>query len=180
MVLSAEDNWSVPQTDTMDVAATINSNGNTLRCGALIGQFGSRYLNYPVPFYAPNGSTYSPNATDLAGVTYSFQVVNAQTATPVCAVLKSSTGQEIFGATFPLGNFPYPRQNAIYARVIRNTSQYPTVGPSGIGWTTTDYYQPGNGGAFEVWGEVFVADAPPYYTYEETYPYQVLIGYYYG
>jgi hypothetical protein len=175
MTLTAEDSWSVPGGDTADVAATMNSGGNTLRCGALIGQFGSRYLNYPVPFYAPNGSTYSPNDTNLADVTYDFEVANAQNANPVCVVLTTGGG-EVFGASFPFG-LAYPRQNALYARIIQSGSAYPTVGPGGVGWTTTNYFQPSAGHAYEAWESVSVADDPPYYTYEENNPADILIAY---
>ncbi len=176
MALAGYTSWSVPSGDTIDIAATINSNGNTLRCGPLIGQFGSRYLNYPVPFYAQNGSTFSPNAINLSHLGYTFEVVDAQSSTPICVVLQSSNGMEVFGATFSLRNLPYPRQNALYARVIRAGSPYPSVGPSGDGFLTTNYYETSSG-AFALWGTLAVSNAPPYYTLIENYPYSVLMPY---
>lgn len=168
MVLDAEDTWSVPSGSTMDVAATMNSSGNTDRCGALIGQFGSRFLNYPVPFYAPNGSTYSPNDTDLAGVTYKFQMANTQDTYPLCVVLTTG-GAEVFGATFPSGQLAEPRQNALYARVIAASGEpFPLVGTDGGGWDTTNYFQHSAGSDYEAWSSVSVASAPPYYTFANT------------
>jgi hypothetical protein len=166
--------WSVPSGDTADVSAALNSSGNTMRCGELIGQFSGRYLNDPVPFYSYDSVTVSPSSTDLNGYNLYFQASLNTGGQGVCNI-KTTGGSEILTGAISGVNLPKNRQNRIDARFIQSGSAYPYVG-GGNGWFPYAYYQSTFGGGYAAWGEVSFGASSVVYGWQADLPYTFRIG----
>jgi hypothetical protein len=171
--------WSVPSGDTLDVAAALNSSGNTGRCGALIGHYGSRYLDYPAPFWAYDDGGASPDTTNLNGLNLFFQSSLSSSGQYVCTI-KTTSGGEVMTAGQSTGvDLPAPRQNGVQVVVIKSGSTYPSV-CGGEGWYPYAYYQPTYGDGYAAWGSVSFNASSDVYGWQPAAPYTFQIGCYVG
>lgn len=159
--------WSVPSGTTISVAATIyGTNGNVLRSGFLIGQFGSVYRNYPSPFYGESDSSSSAvfdfyNTELPSGVYVASNIVNTNDVQGVAYVENYATGQTYFDADFGTA---YTVDNVTRCnQVVDHIDNSSTANLNGNGgYVYNAYYQPLGSSEYDLWGKGTEYSSGPY------------------
>ncbi len=159
--------WNVPSGTTITVAAAIyGTNGNVLRSGFLIGQFGSVYRNYPSPFYGESSASGSAvfdfyNTQLPSGVYVSSNVANTNNVQGIAYVENYATGQTYFDADFGTA---YSVDNVTRCnQVVDHIDNSSTANlNSNGGYVYNAYYQPLGSTEYDLWSEGSEVSSGPY------------------